>query len=85
MTTEEAMQYENAVIASAIDWAEGNASIDSPVDLCIIADHYRFRLPVHMRHFQYSHNPNEFCSTGAHKAVGKTLCKLRDAIFAQEQ
>lgn len=84
MNTQQAIQYEKAVIASAKDWINGKTDIGSQLDLCIIADHYRVKLPSCMYHFQYSNNPNHICATGAFKTIYKTLDKLAAVIRKAE-
>lgn len=84
MNTQQAIQYEKLVIASAKDWINGETEIGNQFDLCMIADHYGVKLPTCMYHFQYSNNPNHVCATGAFKTIYKTLDKLATAIRKAE-
>lgn len=84
MTTAQAIEYENAVIASAKDWIKGETDIGNQMELCVIAEHYGVRLPACMYHFQYSNNPNHVCATGAHRTIYKVLDKLVAAIKTKE-
>ena len=83
MNVQEMINYQNAVIESAKDWVKGEAAIDGQEELILIADHYNVRLPVCMKHFQYSEAPNWLCATGAHKTILKTLDKLKEAILKE--
>ena len=84
MTTEQSMQYEDRVLESAKEWVNGESSIDNQVELIMIAEKYKVKLPACMYHFRYSNNPNEVCLTGASKTIYKTMSKLAKAICEAE-
>lgn len=80
MNTEQAINYEKAVVNSALEWVSGNSEINGIIELLLIASAYKINLPKCSYHFQYSENPNHLCATGGHKTLFKTLDKLKAAI-----
>lgn len=84
MTTQEAERYYAAIVISAKDWARGLHTIDSQMELCVIAEHYGVELPLYAKHFRFSNNPDHVNATGAHRGLLRTLGKLRNAILKKE-
>ena len=83
MTIQECYKYQSSILASAIDWANGQHTIDAE-EVVFLADHYRVSLPLYFEHFRYSSAPGNVCADGAHKGILKTLERLEKAIRSNE-
>lgn len=84
MNTQQALQWESDVIASAKQWLTGDSSIDNQHELLVLAEYYKVKLPSCMYHFRYSRSPNDVCASGALKTIYRTMDKLATAIKKRE-
>lgn len=84
MTINDCCKYQSSILASAIDWANGQHTIDAE-EVVFLADHYCVTLPLYFEHFRYSPAPGNVCADGAHKGILRTLARLEKAIRSKEE
>lgn len=83
MTIHECDKYQSSILASAIDWANGQHTIDAE-EVVFLADYYGVTIPLYFEHFRYSSAPGNICLDGAHKGILRTLERLEKAIRIKE-
>lgn len=82
-TFAEAKKYQSSILASAMDWANGQHTIDAE-EVVFLADYYGVNLPLYFNHFIYSYAPGHVCADRAHKGILRTLESLERAIRGKE-
>lgn len=82
-TFSEVGKYQSAILASAMDWANGQHTIDAG-EVIFLAYSYGVSLPLFFSHFRHSSSPCNVCAGGAHKGILKTLARLEKAIRNKE-
>lgn len=83
MTIQECDKYQSSILASAMDWANGQHTIDAE-EVVFLAYHYGITLPLYFEHFRYSAAPGIVCADGAHKGILRVLERLEKAIMIKE-
>lgn len=83
MTIQECDKYQSYILSSAIDWANGQHTIDAE-EVVFLAYRYSVNLPLYFEHFRYSSAPGNVCADGAHRGILRTLARLEKAIRSKE-
>lgn len=79
MTIKQCEERNKAIIDSLKDWIKGESSIDGYLELAIICEHFKIRVPKAAYNFISSENPNDVKASGNMQTF-KTLFNLIDKI-----
>lgn len=79
MTIKQCENRNRAIIDSLKDWIKGDSSIDGYLELAIICEHFKIRIPKAAYSFISSENPNDVKASGNMQTF-KTLFNLMDKI-----